>query len=96
MFSLGYKLTDKISLLSLTRYNGKSYADKENEQISKSFLTTDIKVNYDITQNLTSFLSINNIFNETKDPAQDTVTPQFDGRPNRGTEIFLGFRLRAI
>ncbi|MAF77527.1 MAG: hypothetical protein CME60_05140 [Halobacteriovoraceae bacterium] len=96
MFSLGYKLTDKLSLLSLTRYNGKSYADKENEQISKSFLTTDIKVNYDITQNLTSFLSINNIFNETKDPAQDTVTPQFDGRPNRGTEIFLGFRLRAI
>ncbi len=93
MFSLNFQVSQKVSLISLSRYTGNSFVNSANDQISPAFMTTDLKLNFTISDSISSFISLNNAFNATQPPAQDTVEPVFDGRPMRGREVFIGMRL---
>lgn len=96
LLTIGYRFTPGLELLSMSRYTGNSFVDNENQDISPGFTTTDLKLNYRYSKKISSFISLRNILNETRDAAIDTVEPVFDGRPARGREIFAGINLRAL
>ncbi len=94
--SLTYQLNDKTTLIGQTRYQGSSYVDTENVDVSPDYTLADLKLNYKFSKDLSSSFSIKNIFDKTRDAAADVVIPTVDNRPDRGREIFLGLNLRVL
>lgn len=96
MFSAAYQFFDSLSLVSSTNYTGASYVDQSNKDISPAFLTTDLKLNYQVNKQLSSFLSINNFLDETREAGQDLVNPKIDNRPAEGRTFFVGFNMTVL
>lgn len=92
MASLQYNLNQKANLILLNRYSGRQYLDQENTQVSPDFFTTDLKINYQWSRDLSVIGSLNNIFDSTRSAGQDVVVPVQDLRPARGREVFIGLR----
>jgi outer membrane receptor for ferrienterochelin and colicins len=96
MFSAAYQVIDSLSLISSTNYTGSSYIDQDNKDISPSFLTTNLKLNYQINKQLKSFFRINNLLDTTRDAGQDLVNPKIDNRPAEGRSFFMGFNMTVL
>lgn len=96
MFSASYQFVDSLSLTSASKYTGASYVDQENKDISPAFLTTDLKLNYQINKQINSYFSINNLLDLTREPGQDLVNPKVDNRPAEGRSFFVGFHMTVL
>ncbi len=92
MGSLRYKYNHDLNMILLGRYSGAQYVDNENTEVSPDFFTTDLKLNYRWSKQVSIIGSLNNIFDVTREPGQDVVVPVRDSRPARGREVFLGIR----
>jgi outer membrane receptor for ferrienterochelin and colicins len=96
MASFNYDFSEKLHVISMTRFMGASFTDVENETVSPEFTTTDLKLNYRHSERISAFLNLKNILDSTRDPNADTVLPVIDSRPSRGREIFLGLNMRVL
>lgn len=96
MGSLSYSFLPKWNSILQARYTGSQYSDNENLRTSPSSTNVDLKLNYDWNKNLRIFSSINNIFDNAREPSQDIVVPNADFRSARGREVFIGLKASIL
>lgn len=96
MGSVSYSFLPKWNSILQARYTGSQYSDNENLRTSPSSTNVDLKLNYDWNKNLRIFSSINNIFDNAREPSQDLVVPNADFRSARGREIFIGLKASIL
>lgn len=96
LFSASYQFVDSLSLISTSNYTSASYVDSENIEVSRGFLTTDLKLNYQVNKEINSFISINNLLNTTKEAGQDVVNPKIDNRPAGPRSFLVGLKMTVL
>lgn len=96
LIGIDYDVNDQLELKALSRFTGSKYVDNENLQVSPRFTTLDLRAQYQWTPKIQIYSSLNNILNEVRDPAPDSVVPVVDDRPVRGREVFLGLKMEVL
>lgn len=96
LVSLQYNPIEKLRLNTMGRYSGAKYTDNENKQISPSFVTLDLRIDYQWSRKFSIYGSLNNILDTTRVPLVDTVVPIIDDRPTLGRQILLGMKAELI
>ncbi len=96
LVNIDYDVNDQWRLKALSRFVGAKYVDNDNIDVSPAFTTLDLRAQYRLTPKILLYSSLNNILNEVRDPAPDSVVPIVDDRPIRGREVFFGLKMEVL
>ncbi|MCF8060048.1 MAG: TonB-dependent receptor [Bacteriovoracaceae bacterium] len=96
LFSLNYDVAKRWNFQSLSRFFGSKYIDNENQKTSPQYSVVDLRASYQWSKKLKIYSSLNNAFNTTRVPIQDTVVPVIDDRPTLGRQIFIGLKMEVL
>lgn len=80
-----------IDLIYTFRLSGASYTDATNKKKHDSFNTSDFRLNYHYTKDISYFFGVLNIFDEAREPLKDnTIGTVNDQRPILNRTFLLG------
>src|SRR5690606_21992340 len=76
-----WSATAKLMLSGVFRYQSDEYMNVSNTEVSQSYSVLDLKMNYQYDQKLKLYAGVDNVFDTTRNPAQDGEVMFFDNRP---------------
>lgn len=85
MLALDYAINDKLQLIPRLNYESKQMISTSEQAYSPAWWTLDTKLNYDMSENLSLYGAVNNIFDVQRD-----VKDSNDYRPIDNREWLLG------
>lgn len=91
-----YSSNSKIDFIGLFRYLSGIYTDLENTQVSPAYSVLDLKLNYKYSKQMHLYAGIDNVLNETRNPALDGTFIVTDNRPAMGRLYYMGLNFTEI